>query len=80
MTKPMYCVTIDQIEEWWTSFREERCPEDLDIVKNPRFFLSCKVENANGEAHVCYGDVDAVAADSINDVYDIVELNCSSPI
>ncbi len=77
MTTPPYCVTITQIEEWLKRFKNNERPSDLEILKTPRFFLSCNVPNSD-EAHVCYGNSLGESFDSVQEIYDTVEREYSN--
>jgi hypothetical protein len=77
MTALTYCVTTTQIYEWLERFKNNEHPSDLEILNTPRFFLSCNVPNSD-EAHVCYGNSYGESFDSVQEVYDIVELNYSN--
>jgi hypothetical protein len=78
MTTLKYCVTTTQIKEWLKRFKNDERPSDLEILKTPRFFLSCNVPNSD-EAHVCYGNSSGESFDSVQEVYEIVERVCANP-
>jgi len=70
---PLFCVKCDQIDEWVKDFKEMSNPEDLDLVDNPRFVLSCR--QGDSRAYVCYNGYREII-DSTDEVYSVVEENC----
>lgn len=76
---PMLCVTCDQIDDWFKTFREKKCPDDLVVVDSPRLYLSCRLGDLMAsKAWACYGYDLAEEINNSEDVYRVAEDNCTS--